>query len=338
MRKIVAVLPGCLLLITAAFAGGDASLAPKILAYDERFHDFIDVDSRVEILGANLGWAEGPVWVESLDSLLFSDVASDTIFRWNESRGLSPYLKPSGHPPDDAGHAWRGSNGLAVDAAGRLLLAQQGNRVLSRMRAAITEPASDFELLAGHYQGKRINSPNDLVVHAAGDIYFTDPPYGLAGFENSPDRELPYSGVFRLTAGGQLSLIEDEIEKPNGIALSVDQSVLFVSNSEVGQAQVFAFALDARGNAFDRRVFFDARALEAAGPGSTDGMAMHRLDYLFVTIPNGFGILSPQGDLLGKVALGQVTNLAFDDAFEYLYLTTPERLLRIQLKLRAGDG
>lgn len=330
---------GCLLMTTAlaAVAGGDTSFAVKPVVYDERFQDFIAADSEFEVLGAGFEWAEGPVWVESLGSLLFSDVATDTIYSWHEVRGVNSYLIPSGHPPDAAGHAWRGSNGLAVDAGGRLLLAQQGNRVLSRMRVAMTAPAPEYERLVERYQGKRINSPNDLVVHADGDIYFTDPPYGLAGFENSPDRELAFSGVFRLTPRGELTLLERSIEKPNGIALSVDQSVLFVSNSETGKAQVFAIHLDAEGNATGKRIFFDARELEVEGPGSTDGLAMHRLGHLFVTIPNGFGILSPQGFLLGKVALGQVTNLAFDDAYQYLYLTTPKRLLRVRLGATAAQ-
>jgi gluconolactonase len=331
MRTAGLTVISCVLMtaVLAAVAGGDASFAVKPVVYDERFQDFIDAGSEVEVLGAGFEWAEGPVWVESLGSLLFSDVATDTVYSWHEVRGVNRYLIPSGHPPDAAGHAWRGSNGLAVDADGRLLLAQQGNRVLSRMRVAMTEPAPEYEALVEHYQGNRINSPNDLLVHADGDIYFTDPPYGLAGFENSPDKELAFSGIFRLTPAGELTLLEKGLEKPNGIALSVDQSTLFVSNSEPGKAQVFAMEID--DPVVSKRIFFDASKLEADGPGSTDGMAMHRLDHLFLSLPNGFGILSPQGDLLGKVALGQVTNLAFDEAYQYLYLTTPKRLLRIRL-------
>jgi gluconolactonase len=258
-------------------------------------------------------------------------VATDRIYCWDERIGLRVYLQPSGHPPDAGGSAWRGANGLAIDTSGQLLLAQQGNRVLARMRAGVAAPAPDYAVLAERYQGGRLNSPNDLLVHASGDIYFTDPPYGLAGFENSPDKELEYSAVFRLTPAGQLNLVDGTIEKPNGIALSVDQSTLYVSNSETGKAGVFAITLDADGNARQRHVFFAASELEADGPGATDGMAMHRLDYLFVTLPNGFGILSPKGELLGRVALGQVTNLAFDAAYQFLYLTTPGRLLRIRL-------
>jgi gluconolactonase len=306
------------------------------MVFDERFHQFLDADSRIEKLGPEpdqeFGWAEGPVWVKSLNSLLFSDLAVDTIYRWNEISGISVYLHPSGHPPDGSGHAWRGSNGLAIDAQGNLVLAQQSNRTMSRMLAATHSPVPEYAVLAERYQGKRINSPNDLVLHSAGDIYFTDPPYGLDGFENSPAIELEFFGVFRLTPQGQLFTIDKSLEKPNGIALSTDQKTLFVSNSVADSPRIVAINLDTEGNANSQRLLFDASSLVTEGPGSTDGMTMHSSGFLFVSIPNGIGILSPQGELLGKLALGQITNMAFDDSFEYLYITAPQQLLRLKIK------
>lgn len=321
-------------------AGASASDEPfsdvPMMVFDERFHQFLDADSRIEKLGPEpgqeFGWAEGPVWVKSLNSLLFSDLAVDTIYRWNEISGISVYLHPSGHPPDDSGHAWRGSNGLAIDAQGSLVLAQQSNRTISRMLAATHSPVPEYAVLAERYQGKRINSPNDLVLHSAGDIYFTDPPYGLDGFENSPAIELEFFGVFRLTPQGQLSTIDKSLEKPNGIALSTDQRTLFVSNSVADSPRIVAINLDTEGNANSQRLLFDASSLVTEGPGSTDGMTMHSSGFLFVSIPNGIGILSPQGELLGKLALGQITNMAFDDSFEYLYITAPQQLLRFKIK------
>ena len=158
----------------------------EAVVYDDRFYKFIDMDSQVEILAGELEWAEGPVWVESLNALLFSDVAANKIYRWDESKGLSVFVHPSGHAPDNAATSWRGSNGLAIDKNGALLLAQQSNRTLSRMSSPLSNPAPDYEVLASKYDGKLINSPNDLVVHHSGDVYFTDPPYGLSGFEKKP--------------------------------------------------------------------------------------------------------------------------------------------------------
>jgi len=336
MKFIVLTLLGWLLLSPGVIANDEPFFAAQMTVFDERFYRFIDPDSKIERLavqaGHEFGWAEGPIWVESLQSLLFSDLADDTIYRWNETSGISVYLHPSGHPADDAGHAWRGANGLAVDAQGNLLLAQQSNRTLSLMQAGLGNPQPRYKVLVERYRGKRINSPNDLVLHRSGDIYFTDPPYGLSGFEKSPDIELDFFGVFRLTPQGQLTVIDKTLEKPNGIALSGDQNTLFVSNSAAASPQIVAIDLDAGGNPSHSRLFFDAGSLLADGPGSTDGMTMHPSDFLFVSIPNGIGILSPGGELLGKIALGQITNMVFDDSFDYLYLTAPKRLLRLKIR------
>lgn len=339
MKTILFTLLGWLFLSPGVIAKDEPFFDAQMTVFDERFYRFIDADSKIERLaaqpGQEFGWAEGPVWVESLKSLLFSDLADDTIYRWSETSGISVYLHPSGHPLDDAGHAWRGANGLAVDTQGNLLLAQQSNRTLSRMQAGLGNPQPRYKVLVERYRGKKINSPNDLVLHTSGDIYFTDPPYGLSGFEQSPDIELDFFGVFRLTPQGQLMAIDKTLAKPNGIALSTDQKTLYVSNSATGGPHIVAIGLDAEGNPNNSRLFFDAGSLVSDGPGSTDGMTMHPSDFLFVSIPNGIGILSPEGALLGKIALGQITNLAFDDSFDYLYLTAPQRLLR--LKIRAAE-
>lgn len=333
MRNIFAILLSFLTLSTPTLASDGAFIAASTDALDDRFFQFIEPGRKIEVLTPEheFGWAEGPIWVAQLNSLLLSDVAADTIYQWSAEAGLSVYLQPSGHPLDDSGHAWRGSNGLALDQQGNLVLAQQGNRTLSRMLAPLNQPAADYQVLAQRYQGMKINSPNDLVVHSSGDIYFTDPPYGLSGFENSPDRELDFFGVFRLSPEGRLSTIDTTLTKPNGIALSPDQQTLFVSNSASDWPHIRAIALDSDGSPLSSRLFFDARSVLADGPGSTDGMAMHSSGYLFISIPGGLAILSPQGELIGTIALGQVTNLAFDDAFAYLYITSPQRLFRLAI-------
>lgn len=331
MRRSVLVFAGFLFLAPWIVAHSARFTDVRMVVYDDRFYDFLDKDSQVEILADGLEWAEGPVWAESLDALLFSDVAADKVYRWDESRGLRVFVYPSGHAPDKAPTSWRGSNGLAIDENGVLLLAQQSNRTLARMLPPLGDPSPVYEVLASKFGGKSINSPNDLVVHRSGDIYFTDPPYGLAGFENSPAIELDFFGVFRLTDNNDLSVISRDIAKPNGIALSNDHSTLYVSNSEVDKAQIFAIELDSQGGATSSRLFFDGTKLIPDGPGSADGMAVHATDYLFISIPNGLGILSPEGELLGKVALGQVTNMALNKSHSYLYITSPKRLLRLKI-------
>ena len=331
MRYLILITAICLLNTTFASETPARFVNAEMIVYDDRFYDFIDASSQVETLASNLGWAEGPVWVGALNSLLFSDVAADKIYRWDESEGLREYLFPSGHLPDNSPNAWRGSNGLAIDQSGRLFLAQQSNRNISRMLETLDNPTPAYEVLADKYKGKMLNSPNDLVIHRSGDIFFTDPPYGLTGFENSPDIELGFFGVFRLSLKGELTLLAMDIDKPNGIALSVDQSRLYVSNSESGNPQIIAIDLDNQLSPGSSRLFYDAKKIVPDGPGSTDGMTVHASNFVFVSIPNGLGILSPEGILLGKIALGQVTNMAFDDTFSHLYITATKRLLRLKL-------
>lgn len=332
--RIRSVTTSALILLAVAGAAcqaPDDAVDVDFVVDDERFHDFIPTGSTLEILADDFGWAEGPVWAPSLDALLFSDVSADKIYRWDASNGLSVYLSPSGPSPDNKPQSWQGSNGLAIDAQDRLLLAQQGRRTLARMRAPLSDPVPDHEVLATEFAGAAINSPNDLVVHRSGDIYFTDPPYGLSGFENSPDIQLEFFGVFRLSASGQLSVVTDELKKPNGIALSPDQSIIYVSNSEPGNERIIAIQLDEEGDGGPSRVFFDASKLGEDAAGSTDGMAVHPSGFLFASIPGGVGILSPAGELMGMIPLGAVTNMALDSSSSYLYITTPKQLLRINI-------
>ncbi len=336
MKALVAIatlLFSSLVLLTPVHAESESSstFAAEVLDLDPRFSDHVEMPVVVEVLATGLQWAEGPVWVSALDALLFSDVAADTIYRWDEENGLRSYLSPSGHEPDDGGRAWRGANGLALDGRGRLLLAQQSGRRVARMGRPIEQPEPAFEVLAKAYGGDRLNSPNDLTVSRRGDIYFTDPPYGLAGFENSPDIELGFFGVFRLSTDGELTPLMKGLAKPNGVALTVDQSRLLVSNSEEGRPAIYSLDLHAESPGTPS-VFFDAGSLVDEGPGSTDGLAVHRSNSVFASVPNGLALLSETGELLGRLAIGQVTNAAFDDCYCMLYLTTPERLLRLPLK------
>ena len=330
---IMRTLVSTLLISTLSFnvsAGDTMTVEPVI--YDNKALAYFDKSMDVDVLAEGFGWAEGAFWVEQLDAVIFSDISTDKVHSWNEATGLTDYLFPSGHAPDDKGNAWRGSNGLTVDNDGKLVLAQQGNRTMARMIAPMSDPAPEYDFLATAFEGEPLNSPNDLIVHSSGDIYFTDPPYGHEGFENSPNIKLDFFGVFRLTPDNELIAINRELDKPNGIALSLDESVLYVSDSEHDKAHIYALALDKEGDAAKAELFFDGSGLIKDGPGSTDGMIMHPDGMLITSIPNGIGILSTEGELMAKLALGQVTNLALDPGTGYLYITAPKQLLRVKLK------
>ena len=299
---------------------------------DPAFSQVVDKNARLDILSNDLEWGEGPVWSDQLNALLFSDIAVNKVYRWDETQGLTDYLYPSGHPSLDPTQPWRGANGLAINSKGELLLAQQGTRTFSKMNAPLNKPTASFELLADHYQDKKLNSPNDVVVHRSGDLYFTDPPYGLPKFEKDPGVELPFFGVFKLSTDGQLTPVVKDLVKPNGIALSHDQNTLYVSDSQPGVQTIYAYGLDEQGQVDSSRVFLDAKSLEKEGPGGADGMAVLKTEYLFVSIPNGLALVSPEGKMLGKIGIGQVTNMTLNGDQSQLFITTPKQLLRLGLK------
>ena len=304
-----------------------AMAAGEIIGLDPSFDQLLPAGVVVEKLVSGFQFIEGPVWLPGEPGrLLFSDIPANTVYQWSAKLGAEVFLSPVLADNAQTGGTG-GSNGLALDPAGNLILCEHGNRRVARM-----DENGIRSTIADSYDGRRLNSPNDIVYHASGAAFFTDPPYGLAGFEKSPAIELDFFAVFRLTPQGQLFTIDESLEKPNGIALSTDQKTLFVSNSVADRPRIVAIDLDAEGDATGKRLLFDASSLLTDGPGSTDGMALHPSGFLFVSIPNGIGILSPQGELLGKLALGQITNMAFDDSFEYLYITAPQQLLRLKIK------
>src|SRR5690606_18095256 len=190
--------------------------------------------------------------------------------------------------------------------------------------------------LADRYEGKRLNSPNDAVFRSNGDLYFTDPPYGLRGLNDSPLKELPYNGVYRLSADGELTLLTDELSFPNGIAFSPDEKTLYVANSDPNRAIWMAYDVNDDGTISNGRVFFDATPWVKAGRrGAPDGMKVDRSGNLFATGPGGLVVLSPDGTHLGTIVTGQATsNCAFGDDGSTLYITADNLLLRVRLNTR----
>lgn len=283
-------------------------------------------DAKIEQLADGFHWAEGPVWLPREKSLVFSDVPENTAYRWSAGKGITVFLQPSGWT-GDAAQAREGSNGLALDGQGRLVLAQHGDRRIGRL----TPGSPGFATLADRYDGKRFNSPNDLCFDRAGRIYFTDPPYGLP---KGVEPELGFQGVYRLDTDGRVTLITKELERPNGIALSPDERTLYVANSHPPRAIILAIPLSADGQPGTSRVFFDATPLMAKDrPGLPDGMKVDRAGNLWATGPGGVLVISPQGKHLGTLLTGRSTaNCAFGEDGSTLFLTADSMLLRVKTK------
>lgn len=226
-----------------------------------------------------------------------------------------------------------GSNGLWIGQEGYLLLCQHGDRRIARMDAPLDDPAPQFTTLAGNYNGKKFNSPNDLVQHSDGSIYFTDPPYGLEGNGDDPAKELDFQGVYRLAPSGDVTLLTDELSRPNGIALSPDEQTLYVANSDPSHPVWMAYTVRKDGSITDGRVFADASDFAGKEPGLPDGMIIDADGYIYATGPGGVWVFTPDGRTLGKIKTGQATsNCTIDNGGNVLYITADNYLLRMPLK------
>lgn len=294
-------------------------------------------DAVVEVLGTGYGWAEGPVWVRDRYWLLFSDVPRNTVWRWRPGHGLDIFLRPSGLAgPVPPAFNEAGANGLAIDAEGRLVMADSGNRAIARVDLDTRRKT----MLATRYRGRRFNSPNTVAIARSGAIYFTDPPYGLKDQDHSPLRELPFQGLFRLDTDGRVTLLDRRHHRPNGIALSPDERTLYLALSDAKKPELLACPLDPRGLTGTPRLLHDMRAQHAAGgPGLPDGVTVDREGRIFATGPGGVHVLTPQGKLLGIIATGKaVANCCFGGRNgNILFLTSHDMLASVRMKTSGWD-
>jgi gluconolactonase len=291
-------------------------------------------DAKVEVIGSGFAWSEGPAWRKEGGYLLFSDIPNNTIYRWKEGEGLSVFLRPSGYTEDNPFGPELGCNALTFDPQGRLVIADQGNRRVVRLN----EKGFTKTVLADRYDGKRLNSPNDLVHRSNGDLYFTDPPYGLAGLDSNPHKELKFNGDYRLDTRGRLALIIPDLTFPNGLAFSPDEKILYLQVSDPKNAVWMAYDVLADGTVANGRVFFDANALVRAGKkGLPDGMKVDQKGNIFGGGPGGVLVLSPDGRHLGTIVTGQVTsNCAFGDDGSTLYMTADHYVMRVRLRTKGA--
>lgn len=322
---------GTVLLSIASLTTASASPA-QVERLEPALDALLAPDARLERLAGGFEWTEGPIWRKSGGYLLFSDIPKNTIYRWKEGEGLSVFLRPAGHAGPNPPGRELGTNGVKLDHQDRIVVADHGNRQIARWdeERFIRTP------LADRYQGKRLNSPNDLVFHPNGDIYFTDPPYGLEGLNRSPVKELDFNGVYRLTPSGELTLLTRELSFPNGIALSPDARTLYVAISDPRRPVWMAYDVAADGSIRRERVLFDASHLVAQGrKGVPDGLSVDSQGNLWATGPGGVLVISPEGRHLGTIQTGQATaNCAFGDDGSTLYITADMDLMRIRVKSR----
>lgn len=300
--------------------------------HDAALDAIVSVDAKIEIIATGYEWSEGPVWVAGQNMLLFSDVPKNTVYKWTAEKGAEVYLIPSGYMGTDAYSREPGSNGLLLDDEENLVLCQHGERRMALMDAPIATPKPNFISIANNYQGKKFNSPNDACFDKQGNLYFTDPPYGLPKQMEDSTKETPYQGVYKVTPDGKVTLLLDSITRPNGIALSPDDKFLYVANSDGEKAIWYRYELGDSA-VVSGGIFYDATPLVGKERGVPDGMKVDKQGNLFGTGPGGISIISPKGKLLGKIRLQEAaSNCALADDDKTLYVTNDMQIVRVKLR------
>jgi gluconolactonase len=327
MKNIIA-----LCIISILVACGRGKEFGDIERLDPDFDFVVNKNAKIEIIAEGMDWSEGPVWVDSLKMLLFSDVPADTIYKWTEKNGKEVYLTPSGYTDTIKRGGEIGSNGLLVDKNGRLILCQCGNRQIAEMVSDLNHPAPNFKVLADTFQGKKFNSPNDIVCRKNGDLIFTDPPYGLERGMKDSLKEIPFQGVFLVKPSGQVKLLLDSLTRPNGIALTPDEKTLIISNSDPNRMRWYAYEI--AGDSLTKgRVFYDATSVAGTQLGSADGLKIDKKGNIFSAGPGGIWVFNRRGKLLGKFRIPAATsNCAFSADEKTLYVTADMYVLRIRLR------
>jgi gluconolactonase len=319
-----------LLPAAVSLAEGPATVARtpvgRIERLDPRFDALVAKGAVIETLADGLEWAEGPLWDKGDGSLLFSDVPRNTIYRWKDGAEIATVLERSGYTGETPFTGPEpGSNGLTWDRDGRLVFCQHGNR-----RVVRREKNGVLTVIAERFEGKRFNSPNDLVYRSNGDLYFTDPPYGLPGTFTDPAKEIPFQGVYRVARDGKVTAVVRDLEAPNGLAFSPDEKLLYVGNSMGGWT---VYGVRSEGTLGPGRAFSDARAW--AGEGGPDGLKVDRAGNLWTTGPGGVLVFAPDGTLLGRILTGVKTgNLAWGENGRSLFIAAKHWILRVQTTAR----
>jgi sugar lactone lactonase YvrE len=304
----------------------------KIVRISPEIDDIISKNARIDLVAEGFNWSEGPVWMAKGQKLIFSDVPENKAYQWNDITGLSVYLSPSGMISNTPQKKVKGSNGMTIDSDGNLIICQVADRVISKLTNYKSHNNASFAPLISTYKGKKFNSPNDLTYNKEGNLYFTDPTFGLGHGKKSA---IGFNGVYYLDKSGVVKLVTNEINLPNGIAVSNDNKTLYVADSDRSFPKVYAFDIIKNEKVSNKRIFFDATKLfnESKDKQCPDGIKVDSKGNLFIAGPGGVIILSPKGKHLGTIDTERKTgNVAFSDDERFLFITADDLLLRVNLK------
>lgn len=316
--------------LIALLQGGVAwseTVTATISSLDPRFDRLVPKDAKLEKIADGFTWVEGPVWDKQSGYLLFSDIPANAVYQWKPGKGVSLFLKNSGYSGATRFTGKEpGSNGLTFDAQGRLVLCRHGDRQIGRL-----ESNGTIVPLADHYDEHKINSPNDLVFKSNGDLYFTDPPFGLPqAFEDSS--KAPVQGVYRLSKDGAVTLLIHDIKAPNGIAFSPDEKTLYLSDVDPRRAAWLAYDVQPDGTVTNGRVFFDATRWRKDPFFGPDGFKVDRQGNIFGARPGGLSVIASDGTLLGTIETGKPTsNVAWGEDGQTLFITGGSSIYRLRL-------
>ena len=307
---------------------GVQEVETRIERKDAGLDAIVSADTKIEKVAGGFTFTEGPVWVREGGYLLFSDPNNNVIYRWSQDDGVSIYRTHSGYTGMDIGeYGQPGSNGLTLDPSGRVTINEHGNRRVTRL-----EKNGQLTVLADRYEGKRLNSPNDLVYRSDGALYFTDPPFGLPKFFDDPRKELPFSGVFALI-DGQLKLVSKDLSGPNGLAFSPDEKYLYVDDWDAKRKVIMRYEVSPDGTLSNGEVFFDLTNIP--GEDAWDGLKVDTQGNVYAAGPGGLWIFSPKGQHLGTIIGPEdVHNIAWgEEDGRTLYLCAKTGLYRIRLNI-----
>lgn len=307
----------------------------KVVKEDPSFDKLINSEARIEVLSGGFVWSEGPVWNAQNSSILFTDVPKNTIYEWKEKGGISVFMNPSGYTGVTEYSDEPGANGLTIDN-GVLYACEHGDRRISKMSLS----KGGKQTVSDGYQGRRLNSPNDLALHPLSkQVYFTDPPYGLKLKEKDPTREVAHFGVYRVNGNGMTELLISDLTRPNGIAFSPDGKILYVAVSDPEKAFIMSYPVLASGKVGAGKILYDATPMvKQKLPGLPDGLKIDQDGNIWTTGPGGVLVISPEGKLLGRIETGRPTaNCAWGDDGSTLYITAQNYLCRIRTLTRGAN-
>lgn len=331
------ILPSFIVILLIACNEKNTRTIGSIERIDPALDSIITKNALPEIIAEGMEWSEGPLWVESEKMLLFSDVPRDTIFKWTEEKGKEVYLTPSGYTSDKKRGGEMGSNGLLLDANGKLVLCQHGNRQMARMETPLNQPKPVYSTLAayvslpGTNEAKRFNSPNDATYNKQGELFFTDPPYGLEKNMDDPLKVIPFQGVYKVKTNGTVILISDSLTRPNGIAF-LDEQTLLIGNSDPAKPNWYAIKL-AGDSVLSTSIFYSTKDRNASWKGLPDGLKVDKNGIVFASGPGGIWIFTKEAKLLGRIRLDDpASNCALSTDEKTLYITNDSRVLRLKMR------